>query len=120
MSVGPRGCRQGGVGSEKVGEPRPTTPPTPCRMDPFEGTLQRLREAFSSGLTRPAEFRAAQLKALGRFLQDHRGLLHQALDRDLRKVGAWGARQRGRGGRRGRGTQAGWGPGDSCTSIRWN
>ena len=42
----------------EVGAPRPTLPP-PCRMDPFADTLQRLREAFSSGRTRPAEFRAA-------------------------------------------------------------
>nr|KAF6463753.1 aldehyde dehydrogenase 3 family member B2 [Rousettus aegyptiacus] len=54
-------------------------------MDPFEDTLRRLREAFSSGLTRPAEFRAAQLKALGCFLQDHRELLQQALAQDLHK-----------------------------------
>ncbi|XP_019500717.1 PREDICTED: aldehyde dehydrogenase family 3 member B1-like, partial [Hipposideros armiger] len=54
-------------------------------MDPFSDTLRRLREAFSSGLTRPAEFRAAQLKGLGRFLQDHKQLLQEALAQDLRK-----------------------------------
>lgn len=54
-------------------------------MDPFEDTLQRLREAFSSGRTRPAEFRAAQLKGLGRFLQDNKQLLHEVLAQDLRK-----------------------------------
>ncbi|XP_005864398.1 PREDICTED: aldehyde dehydrogenase family 3 member B2-like [Myotis brandtii] len=54
-------------------------------MDPFEDTLQRLREAFSSGRTRPAEFRAAQLKGLGRFLQDNKQLLQEALAQDLRK-----------------------------------
>ncbi|MBV99673.1 Aldehyde dehydrogenase family 3 member B1, partial [Eschrichtius robustus] len=37
-------------------------------MDPFADTLQRLREAFGSGCTRPAEFRAAQLKGLSCFL----------------------------------------------------
>ncbi|XP_039696592.1 aldehyde dehydrogenase family 3 member B1 isoform X2 [Pteropus medius] len=57
-------------------------------MDPFEDTLRRLREAFSSGLTRPAEFRAAQLKALGCFLRDNRQLLEQALEQDLRKSAA--------------------------------
>uniref|UniRef100_A0A8C7B298 Aldehyde dehydrogenase domain-containing protein n=1 Tax=Neovison vison TaxID=452646 RepID=A0A8C7B298_NEOVI len=35
-------------------------------MDPYADTLQRLREAFSTGRTRPAEFRAAQLKGTGR------------------------------------------------------
>ncbi|XP_015424440.1 PREDICTED: aldehyde dehydrogenase family 3 member B1 [Myotis davidii] len=54
-------------------------------MDPFEDTLQRLREAFRSGRTRPAEFRAAQLKGLGRFLQDNKQLLQEALAQDLRK-----------------------------------
>ncbi|XP_016068920.1 PREDICTED: aldehyde dehydrogenase family 3 member B2-like isoform X2 [Miniopterus natalensis] len=55
-------------------------------MDPFEDTLQRLREAFSSGRTRPAEFRAAQLRGLGRFLQDNKQLLQEALAQDLHKL----------------------------------
>uniref|UniRef100_A0A8C5YN15 Aldehyde dehydrogenase family 3 member B1-like n=1 Tax=Marmota marmota marmota TaxID=9994 RepID=A0A8C5YN15_MARMA len=54
-------------------------------MDPVEDTLRRLREAFSSGRTRPAEFRAAQLQGLGRFLQDNRQLLLDALAQDLHK-----------------------------------
>lgn len=61
-------------------------PPSTGRMDPFSDTLRRLREAFSSGRTRPAEFRAAQLKGLGRFLQDHKKLLQEALAQDLHKV----------------------------------
>lgn len=60
-------------------------------MDAFTDTLQRLREAFRSGRTRPAEFRAAQLKGLGRFLQDQKKLLQEALAQDLRKVKGWGA-----------------------------
>uniref|UniRef100_A0A8C9D562 aldehyde dehydrogenase [NAD(P)(+)] n=1 Tax=Panthera leo TaxID=9689 RepID=A0A8C9D562_PANLE len=68
----------------RVGEPRPTPPP-PCRMDPFADTLRRLREAFSAGRTRPAEFRAAQLRGLGRFLQEHKQLLQEALAQDLHK-----------------------------------
>ncbi|KAM7085709.1 aldehyde dehydrogenase family 3 member B1 isoform 2-T2 [Molossus nigricans] len=55
------------------------------RMDPFEDTLGRLREAFRSGRTRPAEFRAAQLRGLARFLQDNKKLLQEALAQDLRK-----------------------------------
>nr|XP_012612873.1 aldehyde dehydrogenase family 3 member B1 isoform X4 [Microcebus murinus] len=55
------------------------------RMDPFEDTLRRLREAFSAGLTRPAEFRAEQLRGLGRFLQDNKQLLQDALAQDLHK-----------------------------------
>ncbi|XP_047372853.1 aldehyde dehydrogenase family 3 member B1 isoform X6 [Sciurus carolinensis] len=54
-------------------------------MDPFEDTLRRLREAFASGRTRPAEFRAAQLEGLGRFLRDNRQLLLDALAQDLHK-----------------------------------
>uniref|UniRef100_A0A8C5XFR8 Aldehyde dehydrogenase 3 family member B1 n=1 Tax=Microcebus murinus TaxID=30608 RepID=A0A8C5XFR8_MICMU len=54
-------------------------------MDPFEDTLRRLREAFSAGLTRPAEFRAEQLRGLGRFLQDNKQLLQDALAQDLHK-----------------------------------
>ncbi|XP_032269950.1 aldehyde dehydrogenase family 3 member B1 isoform X2 [Phoca vitulina] len=54
-------------------------------MDPFADTLRRLREAFGSGRTRPAEFRAAQLKGLGRFLRDNKQLLQEALVQDLRK-----------------------------------
>ncbi|XP_053780592.1 aldehyde dehydrogenase family 3 member B2-like isoform X1 [Desmodus rotundus] len=54
-------------------------------MDPFEDTLQRLREAFRTGQTRPAEFRAAQLKGLGRFLQENKQLLQEALAQDLHK-----------------------------------
>nr|XP_012612865.1 aldehyde dehydrogenase family 3 member B2-like [Microcebus murinus] len=54
-------------------------------MDPFEDTLRRLREAFSSGRTRPAEFRAEQLRGLGRFLQDNKQLLQDALAQDLHK-----------------------------------
>uniref|UniRef100_A0A8C8ZAF9 Aldehyde dehydrogenase 3 family member B1 n=1 Tax=Prolemur simus TaxID=1328070 RepID=A0A8C8ZAF9_PROSS len=54
-------------------------------MDPIEDTLQRLREAFNAGRTRPATFRAAQLRALGRFLQDNKQLLQDALAQDLHK-----------------------------------
>ncbi|KAK2100022.1 60S ribosomal protein L19 [Saguinus oedipus] len=54
-------------------------------MDPFEDTLRQLRETFHAGHTRPAEFRAAQLRGLGRFLQDNKQLLHDALAQDLHK-----------------------------------
>ncbi|KAM5248310.1 aldehyde dehydrogenase family 3 member B1 isoform 2-T2 [Ctenodactylus gundi] len=55
-------------------------------MDGAEDTLRRLREAFHSGRTRPAEFRAAQLRGLSRFLQDNQQLLRDALAQDLRKA----------------------------------
>lgn len=69
--------------------PHPCHPP-PRRMDPLADTLRRLREAFSAGRTRSPEFRAAQLKGLGRFLQENKQLLQEALAQDLHKVGGAG------------------------------
>lgn len=66
-------------------------------MDPFADTLRRLREAFSSGRTRPAEFRAAQLKGLGRFLRENKQRLQEALAQDLHKVRGGGGRDMGTG-----------------------
>lgn len=57
-----------------------------CRMDSFEDRLRQLREAFNTGRTRPAEFRAAQLQGLSRFLRDNKQQLQEALAQDLRKV----------------------------------
>ncbi|XP_062053708.1 aldehyde dehydrogenase family 3 member B2 isoform X3 [Lepus europaeus] len=54
-------------------------------MEPLEDRLRRLREAFGTGRTRPAEFRAAQLRGLSRFLQENRELLQAALAQDLHK-----------------------------------
>ncbi|XP_032734966.1 aldehyde dehydrogenase family 3 member B1-like [Lontra canadensis] len=54
-------------------------------MDPYADTLLRLREAFSTGRTRPAEFRVAQLKGLHRFLQENKQLLQEVLVQDLHK-----------------------------------
>ncbi|XP_037373344.1 aldehyde dehydrogenase family 3 member B1 [Talpa occidentalis] len=54
-------------------------------MDSLEDTLQRLRDTFRAGRTRPAEFRAAQLKGLSRFLRDNKQLLQEALAEDLHK-----------------------------------
>ena len=91
-----------------MGEPRPTLPP-PGRMDSVGDTLQRLRETFSAGRTRPAEFRATQLEGLGRFLRDNKQLLQEALARDLRKVSEWGRRAGVGAGRRGVGSGTrGW------------
>lgn len=73
----------------------PVTAPY-CRMDPFEEKLQRLREAFNTGKTKQAKFRAEQLRSLGRFLQDNKKQLHDALAGDLGKVllGHWVGTQR--------------------------
>ncbi|XP_038957242.2 aldehyde dehydrogenase family 3 member B3 isoform X1 [Rattus norvegicus] len=53
--------------------------------DPFEEKLQRLKEAFNTGKTKMAKFRAEQLESLGQFLQDNSKQLHDALDGDLGK-----------------------------------
>ncbi|XP_020823716.1 aldehyde dehydrogenase family 3 member B1 [Phascolarctos cinereus] len=55
-------------------------------MNPFLDTLQSLRDAFGSGKTRPAEFRAAQLEGLNRFLKENRDALLAALAQDLHKA----------------------------------
>ncbi|CAO2584115.1 Aldehyde dehydrogenase family 3 member B3 [Lemmus lemmus] len=54
-------------------------------MDPFEEKLRRLKEAFNTGKTNSAKFRAEQLLSLGRFLQDNSKQLHDALAGDLSK-----------------------------------
>ncbi|KAM6159519.1 aldehyde dehydrogenase family 3 member B1 isoform 3-T3 [Erethizon dorsatum] len=54
-------------------------------MDAFEDSVQRLRVAFSSGQTRPASFRLAQLEGLGRFLRENKQRLQDALAQDLQK-----------------------------------
>ncbi|XP_075404096.1 aldehyde dehydrogenase family 3 member B2 isoform X2 [Tenrec ecaudatus] len=58
--------------------------PTPG-MGPFSDTLRRLRETFRSGRTKEAEFRISQLEALGRFLEEKKTLLQEALAEDLGK-----------------------------------
>lgn len=73
-----------------------TTPLPVCRMDPFQDAVRRLREAFSSGRTRPAAFRAAQLEGLSRFLRENKQQLLDALAQDLRKVVGAGAGAGGR------------------------
>uniref|UniRef100_A0A6I8N3R4 Aldehyde dehydrogenase n=1 Tax=Ornithorhynchus anatinus TaxID=9258 RepID=A0A6I8N3R4_ORNAN len=55
-------------------------------MDPRAETLQRLRDTFRSGRTRPRAFRASQLEGLSRFLRDHRDRLLGALADDLHKA----------------------------------
>ncbi|XP_055987558.1 aldehyde dehydrogenase family 3 member B2-like [Sorex fumeus] len=56
------------------------------RMEPWADTLRRLRETVSSGRTRPAEFRKAQLRGLERFLRENHELLQEALTGDLRRL----------------------------------
>lgn len=60
-----------------------------CRMDPFEEKLRSLKEAFKTGKTKSAKFRAEQLRNLSHFLQDNSKQLHDAMAGDLGKV-LWG------------------------------
>jgi len=48
-------------------------------------TVERLRASFDAGLTRPIEWRRAQLQALARMLRGHEAELASALARDLGK-----------------------------------
>ncbi|XP_036918405.1 aldehyde dehydrogenase family 3 member B2-like isoform X2 [Sturnira hondurensis] len=70
-----------GKGAVKDSRSQPT-----LVTDPFGDTLRRLRESFRTGRTRPAEFREAQLRGLGRFLQENKQLLLEALAQDLHKI----------------------------------
>ncbi|XP_073468856.1 aldehyde dehydrogenase family 3 member B1-like [Aquarana catesbeiana] len=54
-------------------------------MASYSSTLERLRRSFSEGKTRPAEFRVAQLEALGRFVDEKKTELLQCLKKDLNK-----------------------------------
>lgn len=79
--------KAGAEESQKRGQPQPPIHTAlACRMDSFEDKLQQLREAFKAGRTQPAEFRAAQLQGLGRFLRDNKQQLQEALAQDLHKV----------------------------------
>ncbi|XP_018427324.1 PREDICTED: aldehyde dehydrogenase family 3 member B1-like isoform X2 [Nanorana parkeri] len=54
-------------------------------MASYSETMERLRRSFHEGKTRPAQFRVAQLEALGRFLDENRTELLQCLKKDLNK-----------------------------------
>ncbi|XP_062432638.1 aldehyde dehydrogenase family 3 member B1-like isoform X2 [Rhea pennata] len=55
-------------------------------MNPYAGLVSRLRAAWLSGKTRPMEYRVAQLEALGRFLDEKKQDILDALASDMRKV----------------------------------
>ncbi len=52
---------------------------------PVISALQKLRESFSSGITRPYEFRKQQLLSLKKAIVKHEQALYDALYNDLRK-----------------------------------
>ncbi|XP_062432632.1 aldehyde dehydrogenase family 3 member B1-like isoform X1 [Rhea pennata] len=54
-------------------------------MNPYAGLVSRLRAAWLSGKTRPMEYRVAQLEALGRFLDEKKQDILDALASDMRK-----------------------------------
>ncbi|XP_068541628.1 aldehyde dehydrogenase family 3 member B1-like [Anas acuta] len=53
--------------------------------NPYAGLVSRLRATWLSGKTRPLEYRLAQLEALGRFLEEKKQDILEALDLDMRK-----------------------------------
>ncbi|NXA57583.1 AL3B1 dehydrogenase, partial [Nothocercus julius] len=53
--------------------------------NPYAGLVSRLRASWLAGRTRPMAFRAAQLEALGRFLDERRHDILEALASDMRK-----------------------------------
>nr|XP_009680879.1 PREDICTED: aldehyde dehydrogenase family 3 member B1-like [Struthio camelus australis] len=65
--------------------PQDPSPCTPRRMNPYAGLGSRLRAAWLSGKTRPVEYRVAQLEALGRFLEEKKQDILEALASDMRK-----------------------------------
>ncbi|XP_056657172.1 N-succinylglutamate 5-semialdehyde dehydrogenase-like [Monodelphis domestica] len=69
-------------GQELKQEPKPEPEP---QTNPYAGTLKRLRDAFDSGRTRPAEFRVTQLRALSCFLKENRKLILESLKKDMGK-----------------------------------
>lgn len=70
----------------------PLQPPGPrCSLPPgtmskISEVVQRARAAFSSGKTRPLQFRIQQLEALRRMIKEHEKDIVGALTADLHKV----------------------------------
>jgi acyl-CoA reductase-like NAD-dependent aldehyde dehydrogenase len=58
-----------------------TTPDTP--VDQIAGIVAGVREAYNTGVSRPLEFRRAQLKALLHFLDEKKLAINDAMKRDL-------------------------------------
>lgn len=54
----------------------------------MEREVQRLRQAFRSGRSRPLQFRLQQLEALRRMVQEHEKEILAAVGADLSKVRA--------------------------------
>ncbi|NWI21478.1 AL3B2 dehydrogenase, partial [Crypturellus soui] len=53
--------------------------------NPYVGLVSRLRASWLAGKTRPMEYRVAQLEALGRFLDEKKEDILEALALDMRK-----------------------------------
>lgn len=53
-----------------------------------EQAVQRAREAFMSGRTRPLEFRLQQLQALQRMITEREADISAALKQDINRVSA--------------------------------
>lgn len=55
-------------------------------MSKISDTVNRARDAFNSGKTRPLQFRIQQLEALRRMITEHQADIIAALAADLHKV----------------------------------
>jgi hypothetical protein len=58
-----------------------SAPDTP--VDQIAGIVAGVRDAFNSGISRPMDFRRAQLKSLLRFLDDKKQAINEAMKHDL-------------------------------------
>lgn len=55
-------------------------------MESQKQVLERLRGAFRSGVTRPAQFRLTQLQAMMKLFEDNETQILEAMHKDLAKV----------------------------------
>ena len=52
-------------------------------VDNIAGIVTEVRQAFNTGISRPLEFRRAQLKSLLRFLEEKQEAINEAMKHDL-------------------------------------
>uniref|UniRef100_A0A674JIM5 Aldehyde dehydrogenase domain-containing protein n=1 Tax=Terrapene triunguis TaxID=2587831 RepID=A0A674JIM5_9SAUR len=72
-------------GKAPTGSDTGKTDSTAAGMNPYVGLVSSLRAAWLTGKTRAAEHRVSQLEALGRFLDDKKQPILDAMASDMRK-----------------------------------
>nr|XP_048710007.1 aldehyde dehydrogenase family 3 member B1-like isoform X3 [Caretta caretta] len=73
------------MGGDSGSSPDRLTYPLPTSMNPYVGLVSSLRAAWLTGKTRTTEHRLSQLEALGRFLDDKKQPILDAMASDMRK-----------------------------------